>query len=286
MSTTTAVPPNPPTTSSPQADASTRRTQNLGRYRVRDTGQEREVLRVQRPNGSALVVDYEFGTLCDGRLIAHLSPDEPAENARIVSDLYLADDERRGRCRTVTPEDFQVTRHVKPSPSSGHAPLDVSRLQDAAGRVYRIREVPLAGAPLADRRRELRWTRSRLPGREDSFDAVTLRDVVGSLEVYEPARSLTRDALSRLRPVRLGRSTARGGAAAHEQRDRAQPGPARSSPPRASSWRAEHERDRAALRARQARRSRQRQWRDELARPPHRPAARRGPGSPLPVDSQ
>ncbi len=155
------------------------------------------MLRVQRPNGSALVVDYEFGTLCDGRLIAHLSPDEPAENARIVSDLYLADDERRGRCRTVTPEDFQVTRHVKPSPSSGHAPLDVSRLQDAAGRVYRIREVPLAGAPLADRRRELRWTRSRLPGREDSFDAVTLRDVVGSLEVYEPARSLTRDALSR-----------------------------------------------------------------------------------------
>jgi hypothetical protein len=174
----------------PQADAIVRRTCSLGSYRAHDTGQERDVLHIQRPDGSALVVDYELGTLSDGRLIAHLSPDEPAENARLVSKLYLADDERRGRCRTVTPEDFQPTRHATPAPSHGHEPRAVSRLQDAAGHIYRISEVQTPGhAP------ELRWTRSHHPGREDSFEAVTLRDAVGSLQAYEPARTLTREAL-------------------------------------------------------------------------------------------
>ena len=191
MGTSTAAPPTPPTTAAPQAHASARHTCSLGRYRAHDAGQERELLRVQRPDGSALVVDYEHGTLSDGRLIAHLSPDEPAENAQIVSELYLADDERRGRCRAVAPEDFQTTRHATPSPSRGHGPRLVSRLQDAAGHVYRISEDQAPGyAP------ELRWTRS-LSGREDSSDAVTLRDVVGSLEAYEPARTLTREALAR-----------------------------------------------------------------------------------------
>ncbi len=192
MSTTTATPANPPTTAAPQADAIVRRTQSLGRYRAPETGQEREVLRVQRPDGSALVIDYELGTLSEGRLVAHLSPDEPPENAQIVCELYLADDERRGRCRAVTPEDFQATRHATPAPSSRLAPQAVSRLQDAAGHVYRISEVQVPGhAP------ELRWTRSHDPGREDDCEAVTLREVVGSLEAYEPARTLTREALAR-----------------------------------------------------------------------------------------
>jgi hypothetical protein len=197
MSTTTAARPHAPGTAAPQASADAQRTQSLGRFFALDTGQEREVLRVQRPDGSALVIDYELGTLSDGRLVAHLSPDEPAENARIVCELYLADDERRGRCRAVTPEDFDATRHVTPAPSSSHGPRPVSRLQDVAGYVYRIRELPLAGAPLGDSRLELRWTRSRLPGRDDSFDALTLREVIGNLEAYEPARTLTRDALAR-----------------------------------------------------------------------------------------
>lgn len=197
MSTTTAAPENPPTTAPLHASAGAQRTKRLGRYFAPDTEQEREILRVQRPDGSALVIDYQLGTLSDGRLVAHLPPDEPAENARIVSELYLADDERRGRCRAVTPEDFEVSRHVTPPPTSGHGAPPLSRLQDAAGHVYRIHELPLAGAPLADSRRELRWTRSRLPGREDALDAVTLRDVVASLEAYEPARTLTRDALDR-----------------------------------------------------------------------------------------
>jgi hypothetical protein len=192
MSTSTAAPPTPPTTAAPQTRASARHTQSLGRYRAHRTGQERELLRVQRPDGSALVIDYELDTLCDGRLIAHLSPDEPAENAQIVSDLYLADASHQGRCRAVTPEDFDSTRHLTPSPPSNHRPRPASRLQDATGHIYRISQVPTSGHTP-----ELRWTRSRHPGREDSFDTVTLRDVVGSLEAYEPARTQTHDALAR-----------------------------------------------------------------------------------------
>lgn len=192
MSTTTTAPRHPKTTPAPPADTGAKRTRRLARYLALDTQQEREIVRIQRPDGSALVVDYQLDTRNDGRLVAHLSPDEPTENAQIVCELYLVDDERRGRCRAVTSEDFDASRHITPSPSSGHGPRAVSRPQDAAGHVYRITEVRTLGdAP------ELRWTRSRHPDHKDSFDIVTLREVVASLEAYEPARTLTRDALAR-----------------------------------------------------------------------------------------
>jgi hypothetical protein len=194
MSTTTA-PRHPQTTLPPSTGSGPSgppRTRSLGQYFARDTEQEREVLRIQRPDGSVLVVDYELGTLSDGLLVARLAPDEPAENAQIVCDLYLADGERRGRCRAVTSEDFDASRHATPSPSNGHEARPASRLQDSDGHVYRISEVRMTGHAA-----ELRWTRSHDPDHEHGFDAVTLRDVVGSLEAYEPARTLTRDALDR-----------------------------------------------------------------------------------------
>ena len=136
-------------------------------------------------------MDYQLGTLSDGRLIAHLAPDEPPENARIVCELYLADD-TKGRCRTVAAEDFDLSRHATPPPPDSHAPTAVDALRDADGHVYRIRELPtLETMP------ELRWTRSREPGREPAFDPVTFRDVVAALEAYEPARTLTTQALTR-----------------------------------------------------------------------------------------
>lgn len=192
MSTTTAQPPLAGKTAPLQTESGAHRTQSLGRYFTLDSEQTREVVSLPRPDGSTLVVDYQLGTLSDGRLIAHLSPDEPIENAHIVCELYLADDERRGRCRAVTPADFDASRHVTPSPSIGHRPRPVNRLQDAAGHVYRISEVQTEGSTP-----ELRWTRSHHPDREDRFDTVTLRDVVGELEAYERARTLTRDALAR-----------------------------------------------------------------------------------------
>ncbi len=195
MSTTTATPPDVGEAAPLQTESGARRTRSLGRYIALDNEQTREVVSLPRPDGSTLVVDHQLGTLSDGRLVAHLAHDEPACNARIVCDLYLADDERRGRCRAVTPADFNATRHVTPSPSSDHGPRPSGRLQDAAGHIYRTCSL-LVRVPFGEPRRELRWTRSRVPGGRDPLDVVTLREVVGNLEAYEPARTLTREALA------------------------------------------------------------------------------------------
>jgi len=183
----TATAPSPSRT--PDADAELLRTRTLGRYLPHAAGEEREVLRIQRPDGSALVVDYQLGTLIDGRLVARLSPDEPEENAQIVCDLYLAD-ENRGRCRAVSSEDFEGSRHATPPPAA-EQPLPPARLRDADGYVYRIRELDSERSGP-----ELRWTRSQRPGSEDAFDALTLRDVIGHLQAYDPARALTYQALA------------------------------------------------------------------------------------------
>jgi hypothetical protein len=148
------------------------------------------VVSLPRPDGSTLVIDYQLGTLSDGRLVAQLTPDEPPENASIVGEMYLADD-TKGRCRSVTPEDFDLTRHATPSHPDIHAPTSVDAVKDADGHVYRIRELPTRGTMP-----ELRWTRSCEPGREFGFDAVSLRDVVAAVETYEPARPLTVQALT------------------------------------------------------------------------------------------
>ncbi len=189
--TTTAPPPHTEEATPPQPVAGARRTRSLGSYIALDIEQTREVVSLQRPDGSTLVVDYQLGTLSDGRLIAHLSPDEPPENAQVVCELYLADD-TKGRCRAVTPEDFDLTRHTTPPSPPADAPTAVDSLKDAEGHVYRIRQLPTRGTMP-----ELRWTRSRDPGREFGFDAVSFRDVVAALEAYEPARTLTTQALTR-----------------------------------------------------------------------------------------
>jgi hypothetical protein len=58
-------------------------------------------------------------------------------------------------------------------------------LLDSAGQVYLIREVAGEGSLL-----ELRWTRYAATTLS-AFASVTLRDVVGALEAYEPARGIT-----------------------------------------------------------------------------------------------
>jgi hypothetical protein len=66
----------------------------LGTYRDRE-GRDRNL--VGRPGiaGSVLVIDQDAETLTDRRLVAHLAADEPAVNARVVAELYLADEEGR-----------------------------------------------------------------------------------------------------------------------------------------------------------------------------------------------
>jgi hypothetical protein len=192
MSTTTTAPPPHTRQATPlQPAAGARRTRSLGSYIALDSEQTREVVSLQRPDGSTLVVDYQLGTLSDGRLVAHLAPDEPPENAQVVCELYLADD-TKGRCRAVTREDFDLTRHATPPPPGADAPTAVDAVKVAEGHVYRIRELPTL-----ETMGELRWTRSREPGREFGFDAVSFRDVVAAVEAYEPARTITTQALAR-----------------------------------------------------------------------------------------
>ena len=190
--TTTALPPAPAEATPLQPHAGARGTRSLGSYIALDTQQTREVVSLQRPDGSTLVVDYQLGTLSDGRLVAHLAPDEPPENAQIVCELYLADD-AKGRCRAVTRENSTSLATPLPPASGGDSPN--------GRRCRERRRRPRLPHPRASDARDdggaARWTRSREPGREFGFDAVSFRDVVAAVEAYEPARTITTQALTR-----------------------------------------------------------------------------------------
>jgi hypothetical protein len=191
MSTTTVPHTQAGGPASRPADRTARSAVSLGGYVASDTEQTRRILGVPRPDGSTLVVDYPADGLRDGRLVAHLRADEPPENARIVAEMYLADDSR-GRCRPVNPDDFEMTRGTDPArPGTGAAASLPAPLRDPEGYVYRIREVDY-GRSMP----ELRWIRSRAFGKEDPLDVVTLREVVAALEDYEPARTVTAEAIA------------------------------------------------------------------------------------------
>jgi hypothetical protein len=61
--------------------------------------------------GSVLVIDRDALTIGARRLVAHLGGDEPAENARVVCEHYLAD--VRGRwCHPVNAADLQARPEI------------------------------------------------------------------------------------------------------------------------------------------------------------------------------
>jgi hypothetical protein len=66
----------------------------------------------------------------------------------------------------------------------------VRELRDEDGIVYRIQALALDGGF-----RALRWTRSILVHQAERFETVRLREVVARFEDYEPARSITANAL-------------------------------------------------------------------------------------------
>jgi hypothetical protein len=137
-----------------------------------------------------LVVDRDSATRGDLRLVAHLAPDEPVENAAIVSGRYIEDVRgRRCRCRavnradarTVPFDDEEEARLRLSRPLIGASPVD------AHGHRYRL-ELVHTGMSIP----ELRWRRhvAGSPAGERQ-GVVSLRDVVARLESYEPVRSLT-----------------------------------------------------------------------------------------------
>ncbi len=163
----------------------------LGVYADPESGEARELVTVRGAGGSTLLIDRRASTYADARLIAHLAADEPPDNAHIICEMYLAD-ETRGRCRRVTPQDLELHPPIPSPPTSRAAPQPSDTpLLAATGDRYRIRAVCDG-----DHGRALRWTRTRHDGPEDDFAVLTLRDVVGGLEDYEPARALTIAALA------------------------------------------------------------------------------------------
>lgn len=163
----------------------------LGRYRDA-RGHPREIVALAGRAGSVLVVDRDVRTLGDPCLVARLAPDEPCENAAIVCRHYLGDARRR-RCRRVTAEDLRGLGAPVTAPDEVHADShSEADLVDRHGRVHRLGQVTWRlSIP------ELRWLRLPPPGEAGPLQPLGLREVVATLESYEPMRARTVAALAR-----------------------------------------------------------------------------------------
>ena len=154
-------------------------------------GRDRELLALPGNGGSVLVLDRDATTLCDRRLVAHLAPDEPVENAALICHHYLQD--TRGRwCRRVVADDLEAIPFALGEHQTLVSPgAPDTRVEDACGNVYQL--VPLLGGGSSA---QLRW--SRRDGRTDnySWEQVKLRDVVAAFESYEPVRTFTEQAIA------------------------------------------------------------------------------------------
>ena len=162
----------------------------LARYTDRD-GREREIVRVPGAHGSALVVDRAADNLGDERLVAHLCPDEPQGNARIIGSMYLSDPRDR-RCRALKDDDLHGVPPDWTAEQQTLADQPEAQYQEALvdqdGFAYELAEQGLLAIW------ELRWRRRSPDG---SAEPVTLRQVIGALQSYEPARTRTAQALQR-----------------------------------------------------------------------------------------
>lgn len=158
----------------------------LGGYRAADGDPARVVISVPRSDGSFLVIDCAAESLADARLVGLIGSDEPRENPRVLAELYLAD-ETRGSCRALSTMDLLPETTSPPTPASEVPPPPAV---ESGASTYRIRVIA-AGHAFP----ELRWTVATAANPEDRFDLLTLRDVIGRLEAYEPPRAMTENAI-------------------------------------------------------------------------------------------
>jgi hypothetical protein len=155
----------------------------LGSYIA--AGGVREIVSLMCADASTLILDRVAETGSDPRMVAVLRRDEPPGNPRLICALYLAD-ETRGRCRALTAEDLEHPLSEGQPPGPEHNVGSQRSLLDGCGRIYALRELALRTG-LA----ELRWTRARAARPLAAFETLTLRAVLGALQAYEPARSIT-----------------------------------------------------------------------------------------------
>jgi hypothetical protein len=153
-------------------------------------GSRREIITLAGARSSTLLIDRDARTQGDDRVIAHLSADEPPENAAIVCGLYLREQPQR-RCRLLRPQDSEIdpgVNDIELEVDSGES-QDVV-LADSAGNSYSLQRAP-DGCSLP----QLRWHLHRL-GANACAELVTLRKLTGTLECYQPAVGLTKKAVS------------------------------------------------------------------------------------------
>jgi hypothetical protein len=158
----------------------------LGRY-ADGEGRAREVVALPGALESVLVVDRDANTLGDRRLVAHLASDEAAENAWIVCGVYLEDSGGQWS-RPVRREDLETVPFAAEQEVRERAEVDASEVELTDRHGYGHRLEILAGERS---RLWVRWRR-HAPARERvGGEMVSVRDVIGNMESYEPVRSLT-----------------------------------------------------------------------------------------------
>ncbi len=159
---------------------------------IDDRGRPREVISQEASDGGFLVIDRDAATHADCLLVAYMAADEPPENASLISEHYVRDPRSRGRCcRSLSAEDTSMLSGAKDGELDVDFELGSAEVVDPEGRSYSLRLID-GGRSY----RQLRWCRSG--GAEDSGSPqpVCLREVVASLESYEPARAITVGALA------------------------------------------------------------------------------------------
>jgi hypothetical protein len=159
----------------------------LGSY-LDAKGRLREVIARRGSGGSVLVLDRDVATRGDRRLVAHLGADEPVANALLVCRHYLAGDPGGGpRCRALTRADAEAIPFPEDAHTRGRGDPR-ARARELAGTGHGFRLVALeTGMSIP----ELRWEHRTAGRGEGRARVVSLREVVGSLEAYEPACGLT-----------------------------------------------------------------------------------------------
>ncbi len=191
----TVSPTAPRTAKARRAGPSAQRAREvLGRY-IDPQGRARELVRRPGAGGSTLVIDRLAGAPTDPRLLAHLAADEPAENARIICALYLTDVNGRG-CRRLSAEDVRTAPFVTvqtraATEANALSETGTSEMIDEHGCRYRL-QATRSNASIP----ELRWHRHPPQGVAGRPELVSVRQVIGSVQSYEPVRTLTAQALA------------------------------------------------------------------------------------------
>jgi hypothetical protein len=149
-------------------------------------GDPREVVVRDGSAGSLLVIDRDAATHGDRRLLAHLCADEPAANAALVCADYLQRTAERGcPARRVLADDARTSPLAEAiSVASADSTSSDLPMVDSTGRSYFLERVDARmSIP------ELRWRRRR--AHTAASESVSLREVIASLENYEPVCGAT-----------------------------------------------------------------------------------------------